>query len=60
MDGARALGCESDDNTTGFKNKNINNPQEDGMWIMHEFTVNSSILEDYSDKAVHYAESQFR
>ncbi|KAH9679673.1 ADP-ribosyl cyclase/cyclic ADP-ribose hydrolase [Citrus sinensis] len=60
VDGARALGCESDDNTTGFKNKNINNPQEDGMWIMHEFTVNSSILEDYSDKAVHYAESQFR
>ena len=38
-----------------FRYKNINNPQEDRMWIMHEF-----LLEDYSDKAVHYTASQFR
>ena len=56
--------CESDDHIIGFKKrfryKNINNPREDDMWITHEFTVNSSILEDYSDKTIHYGESQFR
>ena len=60
----RHWGCEFDDRIIGFKKrflyKNINNPPEDGLWIMHEFTVNSSILEDYSDKTVNYAESQFR